>query len=85
MQLSITPPNLPETEANSGASEKFSWQLKDRSSSIISLQYNPNDFLSFKVYEATCGVIVRQGFKMLLSNVKFAGLPTPLPTNIYIR
>ena len=73
MQLSITPPKLPETEANSGASENFYWQLKDRSSSIISLQYNPNDFLSFKVYEATCGVIVRQGFKNVALQCQIRG------------
>lgn len=73
MQLSIALPNDSETEATLFASENFYCILNNRSSSIISLQYNPDEFLSFKVYEANQGAIVRRGFKDIALQCQIRG------------
>lgn len=42
-------------------SGNFYQQLESLSSTTISLQYGPNTFLTFRVYEASEGMILRQG------------------------
>ncbi|NEQ20108.1 MAG: hypothetical protein F6K28_12850 [Microcoleus sp. SIO2G3] len=61
MLLSITLPLPTKTNFHSIASENFYQQLQNLSNTIISIQYNPNSFLTFKVQEASFGSIVRQG------------------------
>ena len=60
MQATIAP-LFPGTEFYSVASQDFYQQINSSSSTIISLQYKPKQFVSFKVYEAKGGAIVRQG------------------------
>ena len=60
MQATIAPP-VPGTEFYSVASSDFYQEINNSSSTIISLQYKPKQFVSFKVYEAKGGAIVRQG------------------------
>ncbi len=50
--------NAPVQQFYRTASEDFYQQLKSISNTIISLQYEANTFLSFKVHEACLGSIV---------------------------
>lgn len=61
MMLSIDLPRKPEKEFYSVASADFYQQLKNLSDTIISLQYSANNFLTFKVQEASRGSVVSQG------------------------
>ena len=63
MQLSVSLQNYAQTSANSVDSEKLYQQLKNLPNSIISLQYNPEKFLSFKVYEVNLKAIVFHKFQ----------------------
>jgi hypothetical protein len=60
MQLTIEQ-QISYTELERVGSEEFYQSLKELSNTIISLQYAPKEFLSFKVREATLGRIVSQG------------------------
>ncbi|MBD0302463.1 MAG: hypothetical protein ICV85_09870 [Tolypothrix sp. T3-bin4] len=60
MQATIAPP-LRGTEFYSVASSDFYQEINNSSSTIISLQYKPKQLVSFKVYEAKGGAIVRLG------------------------
>lgn len=61
MLLSVTLPLPTKTNFHSVASGNFYQQLQCLSNTIISIQYNPDNFLTFKVQEASFGSIVRQG------------------------
>lgn len=60
MLLSIALPAQPKTNFHSVVSGDFYQNLQSLSNSIISLQYKPDKFLTFKVQEASFGSIVRQ-------------------------
>ena len=60
MLLSIALPLQTKTDFHSVASENFYQKLQSLSNTIISLQYKPGNFLTFKVQEASFGSIVRQ-------------------------
>ena len=60
MQATIAP-IIPGTEFYSITSEYFYQEINNSSNTIISLQYKPKQFVSFKVYEAKRGAIVRLG------------------------
>ena len=60
MLLSTALPLPTPTDFHSVASDNFYQQLQSLSNTIISLQYNPDNFLTFKVQEASFGSIVRQ-------------------------
>jgi len=61
MLLSMALPLPTKTAFHSVASENFYQKLQSLSNTIISLQYNPDNFLTFKVQEASFGSIVRHG------------------------
>jgi NAD(P)H-nitrite reductase large subunit len=73
MTLSFALKNNPGNENNSVAAGNFYQQVKKISSTIISLQYKPKEFLSFKVYEANLGAIVRQGVKDIALQCQIRG------------
>lgn len=60
MQATIAP-LFPGTEFYSVASKDFYQEINSSSNTIISLQYKPKQLVSFKVYEAKSGAIVRLG------------------------
>ena|SRR3712207_729868 len=53
--------NNTETQFSSNVVVDFYNQLDNRPNTIISLQYDSDKLLSFKVYEAKLGAIVRRG------------------------
>jgi hypothetical protein len=61
MQRTVAPLNQPKSQYAFEMSGNFYQQLGSLSSTTISLQYGPNSFLTFKVYEASEGMILRQG------------------------
>jgi len=60
MLLSIALPLPTKTDFHSVAAENFYQKLQSLSNTIISLQYKPDNFVTFKVQEASFGSIVRQ-------------------------
>ncbi len=47
--------------SNTFIEENFYQELRKLPTTIISFQYNPDEFLTFKVYEASLGRIMRAG------------------------
>ena len=74
MTLSFAIPNNKKSEKNYVVAGNFYQQVKKLSSTIISLQYKPKEFLSFKVYEANLGAIVRQGVKDIALQCQIRGI-----------
>ena len=73
MLLSIALPLPTKTNFHSVASENFYQQLQSLSNTIISIQYNPNNFLTFKVQESSFGAIVRQGMENIAIRCQIRG------------
>ncbi len=55
----------PKSKYSFEIAESLYQQLESVSSTTISLQYDANNFLTFKVYEASEGIILRQGLEWL--------------------
>ena len=55
------------------APEDFSQTQNSISNTIISIQYDPNKFLSFKIYEVKFGSIVRQGVEDIALQCQIRG------------
>ncbi len=55
------------------APEDFYQTQNSISNTIISIQYDPNKFLSFKIYEAKFGSIVRQGVEDIALQCQIRG------------
>jgi hypothetical protein len=58
MQQPIALYTTPQPKFYVEGSENFYQRLNDTSNTIISLQYNPKNFVSFKIYDASQGTIV---------------------------
>lgn len=61
MQRTVAPLSQPKSQYAFEMSGNLYQRLGSLSSTTISLQYGPNTFLTFKVYEASEGMILRQG------------------------
>jgi hypothetical protein len=61
MQRTVAPLSQPKSQYAFEMSGNLYQRLGSLSSTTISLQYGPNSFLTFKVYEASEGMILRQG------------------------
>jgi hypothetical protein len=72
MQLAIIPPK-PSATKTGVSSNDFYQKIKNSSNTIVSLQYNNDKFLSFKVYEAQSGTLVRQGDKDIALRCQIRG------------
>ncbi len=72
MQLTLGLPNTAENNFRV-ATENFYQQINSLSNTIISLQYKPKQFLSFKLNEAKLGAIVRQGVKEIALQCQIRG------------
>ncbi|HEY9739736.1 MAG TPA: hypothetical protein V6C90_04535 [Coleofasciculaceae cyanobacterium] len=53
--------------------DDFYQQIKNSSETIISLQYNRDKFLTFKVYEVRLGALVGEGFKDITLQCQIRG------------
>lgn len=53
--------------------ENLYQQLENISSTTISVQYDPNNFLTFKVYEASIGMLVGQGSENIALQCQIRG------------
>jgi hypothetical protein len=61
MQRTVAPLSQTKSQYAFEMSENLYQRLGSLSSTTISLQYGPTSFLTFKVYEASEGMIQRQG------------------------
>lgn len=61
MQRTVVPLTQSKSHYAFEMSGNIYQQLGSLSSTTISLQYGPNSFLTFRVYEASEGMILRQG------------------------
>ncbi|AFZ20960.1 hypothetical protein [Allocoleopsis franciscana] len=61
MQRTVAPLSQSKSQYSFEMSDNIYQQLGSLSSTTISLQYGPTSFLTFKVYEASEGMIQRQG------------------------
>lgn len=73
MPLTIAPTAPTKTAFDGVGSEDFYQQVRSSSNTIISIQYKPKEFLSFKVYEARSGVIVNEGVNDLALQCQVRG------------
>jgi len=64
----------PDSKFSSNAVVDFYKQAKNIPNTIISIQYNYNKLLTFKVYEATKGVIVHRENKEAALQCKIRGI-----------
>jgi hypothetical protein len=63
----------PKSEFHVEVPEDFYQRLENISSTIISFQYSPNKLLTFKVYEASQGAILRRGLKNIALRCQIRG------------